>query len=186
MLWPDLGLSPLARGNPFTFFFAGVIEGPIPARTGQPFVLGYALQHKRAYPRSHGATSPRPFLGEGVEGLSPLARGNRHGLAHIDAGVGPIPARTGQPHDLIEALGGEGAYPRSHGATSSSWSPRMIARGLSPLARGNHADLHHAALVLGPIPARTGQPRWCGGGSVHHGAYPRSHGATAAFTPVTR
>ena len=133
-----------------------------------------------AYPRSHGATgSKKPPRGR-LWGLSPLARGNHVVVALKIPGVGPIPARTGQPPRQSACWPIPGAYPRSHGATSVIGWRWRTSQGLSPLARGNLAPQVADDDGFGPIPARTGQPLpmlalWC-----PRGAYPRSHGATAA------
>ena len=154
-----LGLSPLARGNLATEIVVAVPDGPIPARTGQPY---HPLQVKpwmRAYPRSHGATTNRFYSWFNYRGLSPLARGNP--VEHVGRlkSPGPIPARTGQPCRRCGAASPLGAYPRSHGATTAKSWPTRTARGLSPLARGNLPSFDHARCNHGPIPARTGQPR---------------------------
>ncbi len=52
----------------------------------------------RAYPRSHGATTIQVNGGGGMQGLSPLARGNLAPMQSEGVGSGPIPARTGQPN----------------------------------------------------------------------------------------
>ena len=50
------GLSPLARGNPITETVDGAIQGPIPARAGEPLHDLVTLDAMRAYPRSRGGT----------------------------------------------------------------------------------------------------------------------------------
>ena len=134
---------------------------------------------KRAYPRSHGATA---ITFQGIcrlTGLSPLARGNRAWPNTPGPRSGPIPARTGQPNEMIRAITAARAYPRSHGATRTTLIFISSLLGLSPLARGNLVGepLHYPA--GGPIPARTGQPRRTGTYCPRITAYPRSHGATA-------
>ena len=75
----ESGLSPLARGNPPRGIRPHYIEGPIPARTGQPSPVPWRSAFGGAYPRSHGATGVN-ISDELVDyGLSPLARGNRPG-----------------------------------------------------------------------------------------------------------
>ena len=73
-------------------------------------------------------------------GLSPLARGN-HLLGEGGFfGLGPIPARAGQPAVSKTGKTLATAYPRSRGATRRL--PRSLPhpQGLSPLARGNPAE----------------------------------------------
>ena len=136
-LRPDLGLSPLARGNRKHKSDSAKRGGPIPARAGQP----KATQTRRcaggAYPRSRGATCLWPWGCPCCRGLSPLARGNPRERQQACSGSGPIPARTGQPTGWPIQSKVTGAYPRSHGATKETAHPRWMAMGLSPLARGN-------------------------------------------------
>ncbi len=173
-----LGLSPLARGNRIEAFRQKQAEGPIPARTGQPCPGQARVSTERAYPRSHGATSPVATKLAAPMGLSPLARGNRHaGAGHL-LKHGPIPARTGQPQSHRPFPSPMRAYPRSHGATRINQLDNIARLGLSPLARGNHRqDLAHKDSE-GPIPARTGQPGRLLIWLLRRRAYPRSHGAT--------
>ena len=113
--------------------------GLISACTRQPLDHPGPRLRRRAYPRSHGATAHEKYVALLDGGLSPLARGNRACAHGVQAHQGPIPARTGQPSAPPAARSLAGAYPRSHGATTSpplTTSPRP---GLSPLARGNPA-----------------------------------------------
>ena len=172
------GLSPLARGNRHSLGSHDGAEGPIPARAGQPRHLSIGLMGWRAYPRSRGATSCAWILPASSYGLSPLARGNRVTHHHHHSGVGPIPARAGQPgfpDAMNKALG---AYPRSRGATAVAASNASCALGLSPLARGNQARPQDVNPWQGPIPARAGQPALNSVRPSSTRAYPRSRGAT--------
>jgi len=114
----------------------------------------------------------------GEEGLSPLARGNRHHGEKLVAEGGPIPARAGQPPAWIADVIGDGAYPRSRGATSIACAPAAMLGGLSPLARGNRHDGGARQILVGPIPARAGQPAAPSIMLTSGRAYPRSRGAT--------
>ena len=77
------GLSPLARGNPAWVLAASLASGPIPARAGEPPPLTRVTKPHRAYPRSRGGTLTVENLVLRLEGLSPLARGNRFcGVKH--------------------------------------------------------------------------------------------------------
>ena len=93
--------------------------------------------------------------------------------------MGPIPARAGQPFRSDGSRTGEGAYPRSRGATWPRVCIGSSGEGLSPLARGNHRWGAYPALRQGPIPARAGQPQQGIGQRALDGAYPRSRGATS-------
>ncbi|TXT36590.1 MAG: Uncharacterized protein FD135_4176 [Comamonadaceae bacterium] len=97
ILEPDLGLSPLARGNLHNFSQVMADHGPIPARAGEPTGRYYSDAKCRAYPRSRGGTKCVRRVDGDVMGLSPLARGNRgNERVGIDK-CGPIPARAGEP-----------------------------------------------------------------------------------------
>ena len=50
------GLSPLARGNRWTFRPMTVELGPIPARAGEPHKHRNVMRFNTAYPRSRGGT----------------------------------------------------------------------------------------------------------------------------------
>ena len=91
------GLSPLARGNPISKNALLNAQGPIPARAGEPaggIRCGFSI---RAYPRSRGGTLQQRLQVDKAQGLSPLARGNRHHAGLQQRGHGPIPARAGEP-----------------------------------------------------------------------------------------
>ena len=172
------GLSPLARGNPACKPRHPPARGPIPARTGQPYLVSVGTLTTGAYPRSHGATRLMRTAISPTCGLSPLARGNLSQKPFFRHRKGPIPARTGQPCGCHRPEPLPRAYPRSHGATQRGSCCRERGLGLSPLARGNLDAGDHEVTFKRPIPARTGQPTaqdiWCCGKR----AYPRSHGAT--------
>ena len=93
--------------------------------------------------------------------------------------AGPIPARAGQPQQLVAFLQPFGAYPRSRGATSGWAFYKYKDKGLSPLARGNRYKDALGRMRQGPIPARAGQPRRHGRSPRAAWAYPRSRGATS-------
>ena len=173
-----LGLSPLARGNPIHMCPIAPCRGPIPARAGQPTCARGRRPPAGAYPRSRGATVLPLAGGLGPQGLSPLARGNRMPKLGAFFVVGPIPARAGQPCADCDCCWQFRAYPRSRGATSPGLNRCSSEKGLSPLARGNRDPGHICRGVLGPIPARAGQPLQHGGVAGGHAAYPRSRGAT--------
>ena len=111
-------------------------------------------------------------------GLSPLARGNRLRIWKSHVGHGPIPARAGQPGGATWTPSASGAYPRSRGATNFGCFCNLWPTGLSPLARGNPLVGSLLGGILGPIPARAGQPGCARSCRVVRRAYPRSRGAT--------
>ena len=132
----------------------------------------------RAYPRSRGGTLEVCPKVPPLEGLSPLARGNRLAGSRNLHFHGPIPARAGEPSSGRSWGGITRAYPRSRGGTCTLPSLSSSSWGLSPLARGNPDTTATTAAAVGPIPARAGEPRR--GPALHRikGAYPRSRGGT--------
>jgi len=177
------GLSPLARGNPDVAPAVAGIDGPIPARAGQPQWGDGVVNVIKAYPRSRGATGFCCAMRGSGRGLSPLARGNRKSARESVTCSGPIPARAGQPGLPTVPICHNGAYPRSRGATLTPAPMSRYASGLSPLARGNLHARDPTACPPGPIPARAGQPRGHRKGTDNQRAYPRSRGATPSPSP---
>ena len=176
---PNTGLSPLARGNPVVFPNITAPYGPIPARAGEPKSFFRFAGLFGAYPRSRGGTSFSVNWIEPSMGLSPLARGNRDFQIVARGSTGPIPARAGEPMAVPWWRCLTGAYPRSRGGTNRSMGQGIGDMGLSPLARGNLYQIGLGAALLGPIPARAGEPMTMRGSSVLLGAYPRSRGGTS-------
>ena len=172
------GLSPLARGNHKPIAAARYAWGPIPARAGQPRTHAAPTSTCGAYPRSRGATSCSYRFASWPGGLSPLARGNQHGIERRLCIIGPIPARAGQPPTHLAITCRSRAYPRSRGATWRRYVDTQRIGGLSPLARGNEFWVLLQPLADGPIPARAGQPTRRQPSWRHPWAYPRSRGAT--------
>ena len=182
---PNTGLSPLARGNPVVFPNITAPYGPIPARAGEPKSFFRFAGLFGAYPRSRGGTSFSVNWIEPSMGLSPLARGNRDFQIVARGSTGPIPARAGEPMAVPWWRCLTGAYPRSRGGTNRSMGQGIGDMGLSPLARGNLYQIGLGAALLGPIPARAGEPMTMRGSSVLLGAYPRSRGGTTRLTSTS-
>ena len=157
------GLSPLARGNQRVRHPGRRAQGPIPARAGEPPV----------------SLSLRPNRG----GLSPLARGNRVEGLQRHAPVGPIPARAGEPWPDRSGRGRPWAYPRSRGGTHRILLAVCARQGLSPLARGNRRYGAPWSVLMGPIPARAGEPPAGKKAGGRGRAYPRSRGGTSPRFP---
>ena len=70
------------------------------------------------------------------------------------------------------------AYPRSRGGTQNHGFRIRYRQGLSPLARGNRGLFKFNEVLLGPIPARAGEPGRPGLCTSARRAYPRSRGGT--------
>jgi len=158
MTYKTRGLSPLARGNQLASRQSSTGSGPIPARAGEPSDEYTAALCMRAYPRSRGGTKAQNDPTACITGLSPLARGNPWTQGFGGTHHGPIPARAGEPYHSKYILWSDWAYPRSRGGTGL-WPDNLPkGQGLSPLARGNPTALMMQKMMMGPIPARVGEP----------------------------
>ena len=71
----------------------------------------------RAYPRAGGGTELGMTVLLDVEGLSPRGRGNLEDVGDLARGLGPIPARAGEPRAGESAPAPQWAYPRAGGGT---------------------------------------------------------------------
>ena len=120
----------------------------------------------------------RSILGTRVEVWAVKRLARRAALVIQDRFHGPIPARAGQPPPIGCNTCAPRAYPRSRGATCLIPRNSSIESGLSPLARGNRLCARVLTAVMGPIPARAGQPGVCEYRPRFGRAYPRSRGAT--------
>ena len=174
------------------------IPGPIPARAGQPDKKSAMESHAGAYPRACGATALILLIHVIFAGLSPRVRGNPLDDGKTYDSTGPIPARAGQPLPALltydcdraypracgatgrcaQASAGRWAYPRACGATSPGGEPGVHDPGLSPRVRGNQGYVVGHYAILGPIPARAGQPEADAARTRCPWAYPRACGAT--------
>ncbi len=172
------GLSPLARGNRRGCVLGAAGAGPIPARAGKPRYPWPKALFETAYPRSRGETPLRSGVDPHVSGLSPLARGNPNRVSGVARLFGPIPARAGKPRCWSCWPSRPGAYPRSRGETRPDARAPLELVGLSPLARGNPQQPGAHRSGWGPIPARAGKPLAADVDHVALGAYPRSRGET--------
>ena len=131
------GLSPRGRGNRDRRHDLGAARGPIPARAGEP-TAGYLWSNAvGAYPRAGGGTSLWMGQVHAGSGLSPRGRGNLELPRLPGSGVGPIPARAGEPAVCCRGCSAGGAYPRAGGGTAGARAGENRARGLSPRGRGN-------------------------------------------------
>ena len=132
----------------------------------------------RAYPRAYGGTC-LISLGAALRvGLSPCVRGNRAGAQRLLKLRGPIPVRTGEPHNKPASLSGAGAYPRAYGGTRAEVAAVASELGLSPCVRGNRVRVGQFRVRLGPIPVRTGEPKAKNASLLASWAYPRAYGGT--------
>ena len=162
--WPQRSwerLSPRVRGNS---------NGPLGRN-----------EDGRVYPRACGGTADEGLTGATGAGLSPRVRGNRRAGPRQLEGVGSIPARAGEPQQIMSGSFLPPVYPRACGGTWRVWSGQNQCRGLSPRVRGNRSWTLASAVGLGSIPARAGEPRRPGCGPHSQRVYPRACGGTMMF-----
>ena len=153
--------------------------GPVPARAGEPQWNCSQAKPNWAYPRSRGGTDGKVSIDKTVRGLSPLARGNQVADGVTKLFDGPIPARAGEPCSHRLRPLSCWAYPRSRGGTTDQGFMVTGGEGLSPLARGNQFVCIGTHGVVGPIPARAGEPTLRKPCKNAFWAYPRSRGGTS-------
>ena len=85
------------RGNQFKEWPDADVDGPIPARAGEPIAKQFRSPSIGAYPRSRGGTAKTGRGYTRINGLSPQARGNPVADGVTKLFDGPIPARAGEP-----------------------------------------------------------------------------------------
>mgnify|MGYP006998739734 FL=1 len=135
------GLSPLARGKQILPGLQMVDAGPIPAGAGETPSAPSVARWRRAYPRWRGGNRHGELRIEGVQGLSPLARGKHPLGVFVGEELGPIPAGAGETLQFARASFSKGAYPRWRGGNSFEPAATTAPGGLSPLARGKRRAL---------------------------------------------
>src|SRR5690606_27438263 len=106
------------------------------------------------------------------------ARGNLPRTRPIARQPGSIPARAGEPAHRCAGSRLEWVYPRSRGGTFLTFRYDLCRWGLSPLARGNPRGASGAAVCMGSIPARAGEPGTAQRMRASARVYPRSRGGT--------
>ena len=151
------GLSPRTRGKLVIEVLGRAERGPIPANTGETVFRGRALASMRAYPREHGGNATVHNISTPERGLSPRTRG-KHGMARLSwRRVRPIPANTGETLPSGPARAAYRAYPREHGGNWLYIARGLVCGGLSPRTRGKRGCVRPSRIIVGPIPANTGE-----------------------------
>ena len=181
----SMGLSPHIRGNRKARRNILLIQGSIPAHTGEPNHSHIMLITLKVYPRTYGGTMSCMQNISSIMGLSPHIRGNPGLCIGTFIGTGSIPAHTGEPSNDYPADGRSGVYPRTYGGTISSsvhWANR---RGLSPHIRGNPLSPLAVFSSIGSIPAHTGEPVEAHCDCRNNWVYPRTYGGTPAVRQWT-
>ena len=175
------GLSPPARGSLVRRQRRTDHQGPIPARAGEPKSRRVGTSGTAAYPRPRGGAYVLGSDEVEIEGLSPPARGSRlpqrvHGPNHR-----PIPARAGEPESRHPPGVPSRAYPRPRGGADTTYARSFHLQGLSPPARGSRHLERCSHAVIGPIPARAGEPGTPARCSTSSSAYPRPRGGAVVI-----
>ena len=163
----EKGLSPRGRGNLERVLPVDVMEGPIPARAGEPASRVLAsLSASGLSPRGRGNLAIRrrcrdppdrayPRAGGGTAYFR-IAAARRAPRAYPRAGGG-----TCADFDAGRRVRQARAYPRAGGGTTPACPPAGVVRRAYPRAGGGtFVGCNHRAAVpwLGPIPARAGEP----------------------------
>ena len=172
------GLSPRVRGNLARQQQKPHVGRSIPACTGEPDSRLGLFGLWRVYPRVYGGTRAWAISWSKVSGLSPRVRGNLIAVWASSACGGSIPACTGEPRRFWSRPLVMGVYPRVYGGTRPRVGPEPPAMGLSPRVRGNHSSFESVRIVMGSIPACTGEPKYASYITSLSGVYPRVYGGT--------
>mgnify|MGYP007103295872 CR=1 FL=1 len=134
--YPQIGLSPLARGTQSDAIDALIDARFIPAGAGNTEgAEEYRIQNA-VYPRWRGEHSIRRFCSSSDAGLSPLARGTHKNKTPKRLYLRFIPAGAGNTMKSHSLLSKSAVYPRWRGEHVLPSYPAGAAAGLSPLARG--------------------------------------------------
>ena len=140
--------------------------------------MGYRLAHDRheAHPRSRWEHYPRRDDAPDHFGSSPLARGTPTTINRVSSHRRLIPAHAGSTRAPWHEPAPNRAHPRSRGEHTDLLQNSTPEAGSSPLARGTHAEHAPPVIVLGLIPARTGNTEGVQARVFPSGAHPRSRG----------
>ena len=130
------------------------------------------------YPRACGGTQLTNEFQRSAFGLSPRVRGNLWLPRPPACEDRSIPARAGEPGDLMSNLCYLWVYPRACGGTAFSGGVVVPDEGLSPRVRGNLDVAAEHDVLSGSIPARAGEPPACAYRGAPPAVYPRACGGT--------
>ncbi len=114
-LRPRLGLSPLARGTPFSSGVNNPLTRFIPAGAGNTVCSGIEAASVAVYPRWRGEHSKAPRVYPRFLGLSPLARGTLIKLCKQQRTGRFIPAGAGNTGENLIPISQMAVYPRWRG-----------------------------------------------------------------------
>ncbi len=134
--YPQIGLSPLARGTLKVLKNIGFRTRFIPAGAGNTGVIPIAARNAAVYPRWRGEHDKSLTKNNSTPGLSPLARGTHHYFGKSVIKNRFIPAGAGNTYRSNGRNTEFSVYPRWRGEHSTTENLYESNSGLSPLARG--------------------------------------------------
>ncbi len=134
--YPQIGLSPLARGTQSDAIDALIDARFIPAGAGNTGVIPIAARNAAVYPRWRGEHDKSLTKNNSTPGLSPLARGTHHYFGKSVIKNRFIPAGAGNTYRSNGRNTEFSVYPRWRGEHSTTENLYESNSGLSPLARG--------------------------------------------------
>ncbi len=174
--YPQIGLSPLARGTLTEVMVETQNFRFIPAGAGNTAPLKICTKAIAVYPRWRGEHYFCNAQRYSRIGLSPLARGTLAKQTSGYAWCRFIPAGAGNTKFILINTAFVSVYPRWRGEHFTTIGGHATAHGLSPLARGTPPRTHEQAITDRFIPAGAGNTsclmcRWPGGT-----VYPRWRG----------
>ena len=90
---------------------------------------------------------------EGDVGLFMVSGFSQHGINELHTTII-------REIELFSISLGIGAYPHEGGGTALVFASESATKGLSPRRRGNQRISINRRVILGPIPAKAGEPIW--------------------------
>ena len=174
--YPQIGLSPLARGTLKVLKNIGFRTRFIPAGAGNTGVIPIAARNAAVYPRWRGEHYFCNAQRYSRIGLSPLARGTLAKQTSGYAWCRFIPAGAGNTKFILINTAFVSVYPRWRGEHFTTIGGHATAHGLSPLARGT--QIWGAPLMKSKrfIPAGAGNTAADSRAGHHRPVYPRWRG----------
>ena len=173
------GLSPLARGTPFTYRVTSISARFIPAGAGNSSSMRISSARATVYPRWRGELYFDENERNPWAGLSPLARGTHSRCIPSSPFQRFIPAGAGNSEATGVVLTVMSVYPRWRGELVGPAVTIYLICGLSPLARGTRDREYMAWDMARFIPAGAGNSESTHRRSCTSAVYPRWRGELA-------
>ncbi len=174
--YPQIGLSPLARGTLKVLKNIGFRTRFIPAGAGNTGVIPIAARNAAVYPRWRGEHDKSLTKNNSTPGLSPLARGTLTEVMVETQNFRFIPAGAGNTAPLKICTKAIAVYPRWRGEHYFCNAQRYSRIGLSPLARGTLAKQTSGYAWCRFIPAGAGNTKFILINTAFVSVYPRWRG----------